>query len=436
MRMNRLRLVLPAFAALALSFGLAACGDDDEGDGTTADITGGEETLELTIGQLVPLTGDLADFGPPGEKAGNLAVDEINAAVEEVGADHTVEIVTEDDQTTEQGGISAAQKVIADGASCIAGSWASSVTIPVAESVATREGVMMISPASTSAEITALDDDGLINRTPPADNLQGPALAGLVNDELGEGSTVNIGARNDPYGEGLSESFTETFEELGGTVGETVLYDPEQATYNTEAQQITSGNPDGFVIIDFPETYLKVGPALVRTGNFDASKAFLTDGLATSDFPEAGPEATEGFRGTAPGTPEQGEASEAFDELFTTSEPANIDRQTFDGQNFDAVILCYLAAVAAGSTEGEDMAEVLQAVTGPGGEKYTWEQLPDAIEALQNGEDIDYVGAAGEIDLDENGDPTEGVYDRLRFENKEFTPFGEQIDTTELTAAG
>jgi hypothetical protein len=55
------------------------------------------------------------------------------------------------------------------------------------------------------------------------------------------------------------------------------------------------------------------------------------------------------------------------------------------------------------------MADQLQDITGPPGTKYTWQQLPDAIKALQNGDDVDFVGAAGEIDLDDNGDPEKGV---------------------------
>ena len=49
---------------------------------------------------------------------------------------------------------------------------------------------------------------------------------------------------------------------------------------------------------------------------------------------------------------------------------------TFDAQNFDAVILCYLAAVAAGSTEGADMAEIVQSVSAPGGDPYTSGSAP------------------------------------------------------------
>ena len=88
------------------------------------------------------------------------------------------------------------------------------------------------------------------------------------------------------------------------------------------------------------------------------SKTFITDALASSDLPKSvGADATEGMRGTAPGSPDTGAAPEAFDKLYTDA--AGPGRQTFDAHNFDAVILCYLAAVAAGSTEGPDMAKEL-----------------------------------------------------------------------------
>ena len=61
---------LAASAGLVLVLGVAACGDDDDDDGGGG---GGEATLDLTIGDSIPLTGDLADFGPPGQKAADMA---------------------------------------------------------------------------------------------------------------------------------------------------------------------------------------------------------------------------------------------------------------------------------------------------------------------------------------------------------------------------
>jgi ABC-type branched-subunit amino acid transport system substrate-binding protein len=432
--MQRLKVVLLALVVACLSFGIAACGDDDDDDG--GDGGGGEASLDLVIGDSLPLSGDLADFGPPGEKAADLAIAEIQAAIDELGVDHTVEVVHEDNGggADQQAAVQAARKLVdSDGASCIAGAWASADTIPTAESVAIPEEVVVVSPASTSDEITGLEDEGLVNRTAPPDSFQGPTLANYVDEELGgaEGKTVNVGARNDSYGNGLAETFSAAWEELGGTIGETVIYDTKLPNYDSEADQLVGGSPDALVIVDFPETYNKVGPALVRAG-FDPSTTFVTDGLISGDLAEsAGEDAVNELRGTAPGTPDEEDATIAFDELYTSSEPADVDRQTFDAQNFDAVVLCYLAAVAAGSTEGADMAAEIQAVSAAPGDQYTWEELPEAIEALQNGDDIDYLGASGQVDMDENGDATAGVYDIYEFSKGVPEP----IDEVEVVAA-
>ena len=78
-------------------------------------------------------------------------------------------------------------------------------------------------------------------------------------------------------------------------------------------------------------------------------------------------------------------------------------------------MLCYLAAVGAGSTEGAEMADVVREISAAPGQQYTFEELPDLIEALQNGDDVDYEGASGSIEMDDTGDATAGVYDTYEF---------------------
>jgi len=417
--------LLAAGAGLVLVLGLAACGGGDDNGGG-----GGGGTVDLTIGDSIPLTGDLADYGPPGQKASDLAVSVINKAIQQAGVDDSVKVVHEDNETNPQAAVQAARKLVdSDNASCITGAWASSDTIPTAQSVSIPDGVLQISPASTADEITDLNDDGLVNRTSPPDSFQGPTLANTVADSLGgaQGKTVNIGARNDAYGTGLTQTFGDAWKDLGGSVGQQIAYDPEQPSYDSEAGQITSGNPDAIVIIDFPETFVKVAPALQRTGNWDPNKGWFTDGLASSSLTEdVDPAIVSGMRGTAPGAPDKGEASTAFDQLYTSTDPKDVDRQTFDAQQFDATVLCYLAAVAAGSTDGKDMADKLTDVSAPRGTPYTWEQLPEAIKALKDGQDIDYQGASGAIDMDDAGDATAGVYDIYTFKGPDLTVIGEQ----------
>jgi ABC-type branched-subunit amino acid transport system substrate-binding protein len=427
---QRSRLLFVAFAALVLALGIVACGDSEDDGGSGGGGGGGTAQLNMTIGNLVPLTGDLAPYGGAGQKAGELAFEEINAAIKKAGADDTVELVTEDSASDDQGGVQAARKLIADGATCISGDYPSTGTVAVARSVTVPEEVMLISPSSTADALSDLDDEGLFARTAPPDGLQGKALADRMEKELGglEGKTINIGARNDLYGTGFADSLEAELEERGATVAEKVVYDPEQPSYNSEATQLTSGSPDNFVIIDFPETFAKLGPALARTGDWQPENTFITDGLSSSDLAElVGPDISEGMLGTAPGT-FSGEAPKAFDKLYEGA--PGPPRNLFDANVFDDVILCYLGALAAGSTEGPAIAEALPDVTAPGGKKVSFEELPEAIEALEKGEDIDYEGASGPIDWEENGDLSRYIYDISEFKNGKLT----KVDTVEVKA--
>jgi len=414
-QVTKVQLMCALAAAAALSLALSACGSSDD-DGAAA--KGGK--LDLTVGALLPLTGEESQFGAPWKKATDLAGQQIVAAIEAADLDQSLEIISQDSQQLPQDALQAARQAVSEGATCLSGPASSSAAIPVANSLSLRQGILQITTA-TSDQITTLDDpDGLVNRSDPPDSFQGPTLAAAIERSLGgaAGKTVNIGARNDAYGTGLADTFAAAWEKQGGTIGERVVYDPKQPSYDSEAQQIVKGSPDAFVIIDFPETYSKVGPALVRTGAFDARRAFTPDGLYSSSLGEdAGAAAVNGMRGTTPGAPQGSKAATGFKELFERSAPADIELEAFSAQVFDNVMLCYLAAVAAGSTDGRKMAAEVRDVSSAPGKKFTWEQLDEAVAALQRGEEIDYEGASGEIEMDEAGDATAGVYDEFEFKD-------------------
>jgi branched-chain amino acid transport system substrate-binding protein len=414
---------LLAVGAGALVLGLAGCGsDDDDGGGGGTTTSGGgaaqapaDTSFELTIGDLVPLTGDLSPFGPPGRKSADLAIEQLQAAMREAGVESTVSVEHRDTESSPQPAVQAARQLISGGAACLAGPWASSETLAVAESVAARQRTPIISPSSTDAAITELDDDGFVWRTAPSDNLQSRALADTIERELGGSDfTLSLAARNDAYGQGFIEKFRAAWEEKGGRTTGPVLYDPEQPSYNSEAGEIVAGDPDAYVIIDFFETYGKMGASLVRTGEFDAGRLFTADGLASDRVPDTIPlRALAGARGTRPGTPQSGAVVEEFASIYRAAGGA--PRQTFDAQHFDATMLCQLAALAAGSADGADIAEQLQAVSSPPGRRFTFLELADGIRAIAAGEEVDFDGVTGPIDFDDNGDPTAATYEVYRY---------------------
>ncbi len=413
--MRSRKLLAIAGAATALSLGVAACGDDDSSTTGGGDTSG---TLDgLTVGALIPQTGDLSIFAPAGEKAAKLAVEQANAALKSAGSSAEVTLTVGDTETKPQATVQAANKLASDGASCFAGAWASADTIPAGQSVAAKQQIPLISPASTSPEITDLPDDGYVFRTAPSDALQGQVLADAVGETFGTDATISVAARNDAYGEGIATQFSEAYTANGGQVNGPVLYDPEASSYDSEAAEIVANKPDGYVIIDFEDPYGKVGAALVRTGEFDATKLYTADGLAFDKIPDTIPsDALDGANGTRPATPEGSDVASAFNTLYADSSLSPKERNTFDAQNFDAVSLCVLAAVAAGSSDGADIQAQIQDVASAPGDKYDYTNMADAITALQNGDDIDFDGVSGPLDLDDNGDPTVATYEVFNYD--------------------
>jgi branched-chain amino acid transport system substrate-binding protein len=415
MRMRRG--IASLLAVGALSLGVAAgCGGDGGGGGDLG---------ELKLGVLVPLTGDLGPFGGPGSKAADLAASTVNAAADKAGGDLRLTLVTEDTRTDPQSAQEAATKVIeTDGVAAVAGPWGTPELIPTTENVTVPAGVPVVTPSATGPEITDLEDDGLVFRTAPSDALQGKVLAGVVRQKLGPGASVVTANRNDAYGTSLVREFTQAYEAAGGKVIRNVAYNPRATSLNSEAGQIAGGSPDGWVVVDYPETWAKMGPALVRTRRWDPAKTFTVDGLRSNDLPASvGQPATEGMQGTVP-TSLDAPAGAAFDALWRSQ--VKQPRQTYDAQNFDAVIILALAAAKAGSADPADIAENLAAVSGPPGKKFTYEQLEQALTALADGEDIDYEGASGPIDLDENGDPSSANYATWSYTG------GKLVDATEV----
>ena len=88
--------------------------------------------------------------------------------------------------------------------------------------------------------LRTIKDEGTIFRTVPPDSLQALALAAAIADKLGstEGKLVSVVYRNEPYGELLSKGFAKAWEAKGGKVQGPVVFDPAQATFDSEAGQV------------------------------------------------------------------------------------------------------------------------------------------------------------------------------------------------------
>ena len=413
--------------AVLASLALASCGGGDDEQAKKPPATAGGPP-DVVIGHSVPLSGALGDYGPSADKAAELAVSRIEDAIDESGSRSSVKLLTEDNGTDSQKTTATFRKMADQGAGCIVGPWAPADVVSVGRSVAIPRDVLLISPAATLDEITSLEDRGLINRTVPADSDQGPVLADAIADDLGgaKDERVAVAARADGYGEGLAGSFERAWEAKGGEIGAEALYEPETKNFDGVAEQLAEDNADALVAIDFPAGFRGLAEALDRADAYDPDRTWGPDLLASTELGDRlEPGLLDGVRVIAPGVPDS-EAAKAFAEKFDDSDPKQVEAEPFAAQTFDAVVLCYLASIAAGSAAGDDAAGALGAVSAPRGEEFTWEQLPAAVKALEAGKEIDYQGASGGIDLDPAGDPTTAAYDIFRFDDGKLVLEGKQ----------
>jgi ABC-type branched-subunit amino acid transport system substrate-binding protein len=415
-RTTRASRVGAALAAAALV--LTACGGAE--DEPTADPTN-EETSEgaeptgdgtLTIGNLLPQTGDLAFLGPPEFAGVKLAVEEINAAGGVLGNDVANIDADSGDGTPDIAGAEV-DKLFNQDVDAIIGAAASGVSVSVIDKI-TGAGVVHFSPANTAAGFDTYDDNGLYFRTAPSDRLQGQVLANLAAED--GFSNVAIMARQDFYGEGLAEQVQTTLQERGANVADFVLYSADATNYTAEINQIAAAKPDALVLVAFEET-TKIIPQLIAKGiGPDDIQIYFVDGNL-ADYSDETFDLT-GVKGTLPVS---GDPDPAFNDRLLEIDPKLKDF-SYGPQSYDAVMIIALAAIAAGDDSGEAVGAQIIEVTRGGTQCSTFEEC---AALLEDGEDIDYEGASGPTDMNDTGSPASGTIGINLYEGNKY----EQVDT-------
>jgi branched-chain amino acid transport system substrate-binding protein len=388
---------------------LTACGGSsdtastsDSPSGSASAPAGAKGDGTLKIGTLLPQTGSLAFLGPPEFAGVGLAVKDINDAGGVNGKQ--VEITNSDSGDTSTDTASqSVDRLLSNNVDAIIGAASSSVSLSVIDKI-TGAGVMEISPANTSDELTNYADKGLYFRTAPPDVLQGRVLGDLI---LADGnSTVGILALQDSYGTGLADNATKAIEGGGGQVVEKVVYDPKAASFASEVGKIKAADPEAIAVIAFDETK-KIIPEMVKQGiGPSKKKIYFVDGNLANydkDFPKG---TLKGVKGTLPGVV----AGDAFKARLVALKP-DLTEFAYAPESYDATILVALAATAAKDDAGTSIASKMQDVSS-GGEACT--TYKDCVALLKAGKDIDYNGVSGPVEFNSKGDPSEasiGIYD-------------------------
>ena len=371
----------------------------------TALACANEDTADpLIVGNLNTFTGSLSEFGPPLRNAIELASNHVNRAGGVNGS--PMLIISRDTAVNPVQGVDAARSLVdVENVAGIVGALSSGVTVAVANAVTIPQQTLMISGASTAPSITVLEDNDFLFRTTPSDASQGVILARVANEQ-GFGK-VGIMYLNNAYGQGLADQFEESFNALGGTVTAKVPHEDVQPTYVSELEKATAGNPDALAVLSY------TGQAAVyvreaQEGGY-VNRFLFADGTKGSEWIDEldAWSSLEGSMGTAQGSPGS-PAKDAFETSYLETYGVEVSHP-FMAEHYDATVLIALAAAKAGTNTDStairdalrDVANAPGEVIGPGRS-----EISRALDLIADGVDINYNGAGGDIEFDENGDVT------------------------------
>ncbi|MCI0573131.1 MAG: ABC transporter substrate-binding protein [Myxococcaceae bacterium] len=355
-------------------------------------------TETLAIGSIITTTGPNSPQGIEQLEAVTLAVEEINAAGGVLG--RPLELVNRDDRSDPGRGRAAAEALLALGVPVIIGATASEVTLAVSE--LTRDAkVVQISGSSTSPLLTTAADDGYLFRTCPSDDLQAELVAHrAAAKSFRRAAVVYVPGA---YGLGFADAFTTAFTALGGTITVRKEYALGRSSYLDLLTEVYATSPETILLVGYPVDGAQIIHDYLTNFSARGTFWFFTDGLEATEFVTGvgAHSFTFDHEGTGPGA-----TAGAPYTTFQTAFRRRFGRDIVNPINinaYDAVFLAALAMQAAGQAEGTAVRDNLVAVSRDG-TPFGPTQYGEAVAALRSGDDIDYQGASGPVDLDANGD--------------------------------
>ncbi|HUW67069.1 MAG TPA: ABC transporter substrate-binding protein [Candidatus Nanoarchaeia archaeon] len=419
--LNKMKIGFIALIFVISFIAFSGCVEND--DQAIDDV---EKTTQVKIGTLLSITGDLAPYGGPMQDAATLAIEEVNENGGLLGSQVT--LISEDSQTSEIAAVDGANKLVKiNKVPAIIGAAGSSISLAFIE-ITTKNNVVQISPSNTAPDFTTYDDNDFYFRTCPSDALQGKAMAILAMDE--NYTTASTLVLNNAYGVGFEKVFVAEFESMGGKILDRVKYDPAATIFDSEIELASKNNPDVIILISYPETGSLILKSAYQKGAMDDTEWLLSEGLKDEGLAESVGKDTKGnyiiagFKGTAPDPTVTGPAYQTFNDAYMAK--YGIETTTFTANTYDAAAVIALAIEKAGSVDGIAIRDNIRAVANPPGVEVT--DIGEGLMLIREGKEINYQGASGDVNFDDNGDITTAYYAKWQIAEDGSVEWGDSID--------
>lgn len=195
----------------------------------------------IKVGVILPLTGDTANLGEPGRNVMQIAVDEVNAAGGISG--NQMQLIFEDGACDGKTAASAMQKLVSvDKVQVVIGAGCSGESL-AAEPVATAAKVAMLSPFSSTPDLTGKSP--YFARNYPSDLFQGIALADVAAG-MGLKKIAVIQEQTD-FGVAFFKIFDTKIKAFGGTTVKEE-FTTDTSDFRAVLTKLRAEKPDGLLL--------------------------------------------------------------------------------------------------------------------------------------------------------------------------------------------
>lgn len=403
---------------VALVVLVAACGGGGGGDKESASSTSTSSTTKappakgnvdgaLVVGQLAPLTGELASISKSLTAPVQIAVNEVNAAGGFNGNPVGLAIADAGGAATPAVARTSLGTLLdTNGVDAVIGPPSSGTTLELLDTIR-QSATLQCSGSNSAPELSTANSGGYYFRTSPPDRLQAVALARMAVAEGRRRPVLVI--RNDTYGnafvKGLEEELKQGGAELAGPI---IRYNPAAPDLAQVAARMKARNPDSVVAITSVDDGARLLKAMVAAGvGPNQLPMYTADGLQSmslaASVDPATPSLVQGIRGTGPAAAPAGVASPFADALRRAGA-----LPIFSAYYYDCTILTALAAVQAGS---DDPAKMKNAFAKSLRGSTDCTTFTACVQALTAGQTIHYRGASSRFDRWDRFEPGEGTYD-------------------------
>ena len=354
----------------------------------TALFTTGAFAAEVKIGIILGFTGPIESMTPAMADGAELAMAEVTKSGKLLGGLTVVPVRGDDLCIDSAAAIAVMERLVtSDKVAAVVGGDCSGVTGAMLQNVARPNGIVMISPSATSPALSSAEDDGLFFRTAPSDARQGQVVSDILNSRGFK--SIAITYTNNDYGKGLADAIQASFEKDGGKVTINAAHEDGKADYSAEVGALASAGGEVLVVAGYLDQGGKgIIQASVDSGAFSVFE--LPDGMIGDPLLASLGHAIDGSFGQHPGTDSPGASS-----YVEMAKVAGFDgTSAFSPESYDAAALIMLAMAAAKSTDSQVFKSKVMDVANAPGEKIYPGELGKALDIINAGGDIDYVGAS------------------------------------------